>query len=279
MSSKIIGSTAGAIKLIDDETKELRIRAEAGKIGEGSRPRSILDLPLRIGDKTIGVFELVREAKAALGDDEKQLLETMASQAAIAIENARLFEDTQRVYYETLKSLASALEARDDYTRGHSERVAELSRNIALNLGLPEKEIATTYNAALLHDIGKIGIRDEVLLAPRKLTDQEMAAIKKHPSFGNTILMPLKFLGEIREFVRYHHERWDGSGYPDGRVGDEIPLASRIIAVADTFDAMTSNRPYRSALSRGTAIDEIRNSAGTQFDPRVVDAFLTIVTA
>ncbi|MBW2277869.1 MAG: GAF domain-containing protein [Deltaproteobacteria bacterium] len=278
MSSKIIGSTAGAIKLIDEETKELRIRAEAGKFGEGSRPRTILDLPLRIGDKTIGVFELVREAKAALGDDERQLLETMASQAAIAIENARLFEDTQRVYYETLKSLAGALEARDDYTRGHSERVADMSKSIAVNLGLPDKDISTTYNAALLHDIGKIGIRDEVLLAPRKLTEQEMATIKKHPAFGNTILMPLKFLGEIREFVRFHHERWDGSGYPDGRSGVDIPLASRIIAVADTFDAMTSNRPYRTALGRDTAITEIKSSAGTQFDPEVVTAFLRIVT-
>jgi GAF domain-containing protein len=279
MSSKIIGSTAGAIKLIDEESKELRIRAEAGKLGEGSRPRSVLDLPLRIGEKTIGVFELVREAKEALDDDERQLLETMASQAAIAIENARLFENTQRVYYETLRSLASALEARDDYTRGHSERVAEMSKNIAEILELPERDVKKIHNAALLHDIGKIGIRDEVLLAPRKLTAEEMEAIQKHPSFGNTILLPLKFLGEIREYVRYHHERWDGSGYPDGRSGEQIPLASRIIAVADTFDAMTSNRPYRAALARDTAIEEIRSSAGTQFDPQVVDAFVSIVNA
>ncbi|HUT79452.1 MAG TPA: GAF domain-containing protein, partial [Polyangia bacterium] len=279
MSGKIVGSTASAIKLIDEESKELRIRAEEGRIGDRSRASTVLDLPLKIGDKTIGVFELVREAKQALGGDERQLLETMASQAAIAIENARLFEDTQRVYYETLKSLASALEARDDYTRGHSERVAEISREIATRLGMAKGEIDTIYQAALLHDIGKIGIRDEVLLAPRRLTPEELTIIQKHPTFGNTILLPLKFLGEIREFVRFHHERWDGSGYPEGRMGEDIPLASRIIAVADTYDAMTSTRPYRSALSRDTAVGEIRRSAGSQFDPIVVSTFLTFIEA
>jgi GAF domain-containing protein len=279
MSGKIVGSTASAIKLIDEESKELMIRAEEGKVGDLSRSRTVLDLPLKIGDKTIGVFELVREAKQALGGDERQLLETMASQAAIAIENARLFEDTQRVYYETLKSLASALEARDDYTRGHSERVAEISREIATRLGMAKGEIDTIYQAALLHDIGKIGIRDEVLLAPRRLNPEELAIIQKHPTFGNTILLPLKFLGEIREYVRFHHERWDGSGYPDGRQGEDIPLASRIIAVADTYDAMTSTRPYRSALSKDTAVGEIRRSAGSQFDPIVVSTFLGFIEA
>ncbi len=279
MTSTIVGSAAGAIKLIDDETEELRTRAESGVMSEVSSSWSVFDMPLKIGDKTIGVFELVRDAKERIGREEKQMLETMASQAAIAIENARLFEDTQRIYYETLKSLASALEARDDYTRGHSERVATLSKNIAGTLGLPELERSTIYNAALLHDIGKIGIRDEVLLAPRRLTRDEMAIIQKHPSFGNTILMPLKFLGEIREYVRHHHERWDGSGYPDKRKGDEIPLASRIIAVADTYDAMTSNRPYRDQLTKETAVSEITQAAGTQFDPDVVSAFLKVIPA
>ncbi len=276
MASQIVGSTAGAIKLLDEESMEMRIRAEEGKIGESSRPRAVLDLPLKIGERTIGVFELMRGAKESLSQEDQQLLETMASQAAIAIENARLFEDTQRVYYETLKSLASALEARDDYTRGHSERVASVSRKIAEELGLLQPEIDSIHQAALLHDIGKIGIRDEVLLAPRKLSDEEMSIIQQHPSFGNTILMPLKFLGEIREFVRFHHERWDGTGYPDGLKGEKIPLASRIIAVADTFDAMTSNRPYRGAMDRETAIGIIEESSGSQFDPRVVEAFLRV---
>jgi putative nucleotidyltransferase with HDIG domain len=277
MTSRIVGSTAGAIKLIDEETKELKIRAESGVMSDVSASWSVFDLPLTIGDKTIGVFELVRKASEGLGDDERKMLETMASQAAIAIENARLFENTQRIYYETLKSLASALEAKDDYTRGHSERVAELSKKIARKLGLDDREIMSIYNAALLHDIGKIGIRDEVLLAPRKLTEEERRIIQKHPAYGNTILLPLKFLGEIREYVRYHHERWDGTGYPDGYRGLDIPLASRIIAVADTYDAMTSDRPYRDQISKENAIKEIKASAGIQFDPAVVDAFMQVM--
>jgi putative methionine-R-sulfoxide reductase with GAF domain len=279
MTSRIVGCTAGAIRLIDDETKEMSTRAQSGRQAEGSGIRAVVDLPLCIGDRTIGIFELVREAKGALGTDERQMLETMASQAAIAIENARLFETTQRIYYETLKSLAQALEARDDYTRGHSERVAVMSRDIATQLALSDREVDTIYNAALLHDIGKIGIRDEVLLAPRSLTPEERAIIEQHPAFGNSILTPLKFLGEIRTYVRHHHERWDGSGYPDGRKAEDIPLASRIIAVADTYDAMTSTRPYRNALSREVALHEIQKSSGVQFDPIVVTGFLKVVSA
>lgn len=277
MTSAIIGSTAGAIKLIDEETKELKTRAEAGTISEITDSWSIYDLPLKIGDKTIGVFELVRKASETLGPEEQQLLETMASQAAIAIENARLFENTQRIYYETLKSLASALEARDDYTRGHSERVASLAQKIAKNMGLGKNEQLAIFNAALLHDIGKIGIRDEILLAPRKLTETELATIEQHPTFGNTILTPLKFLGQIRSYVKHHHERWDGNGYPDRCKGEEIPLASRIIAVADAFDAMTSQRPYREQKQSNAAIQEIEECAGSQFDPEVVASFVKIV--
>ncbi|MCU0663416.1 MAG: GAF domain-containing protein [Myxococcota bacterium] len=277
MTSKIVGSASGAIKLIDQESKELKVRAMAGSTAEVSSSFSVFDFPLVIGDKTIGVFEFVKRASTGIGESERQMLETMASQAAIAIENARLFESTQRIYYETLRSLAHALEARDDYTRGHSERVAVLAQRIGQKLGFGERDIHTLFNAALLHDIGKIGIRDEVLLAPRRLSQEEMETIRKHPAFGNAILMPLKFLGDIRDWVRFHHERWDGTGYPDGRRGDAIPLASRIIAVADTYDAMTSTRPYREALSGQTAITEIRKKSGLQFDPKVVDAFLTVI--
>jgi GAF domain-containing protein len=277
MTSKIVGSVSGAIKLIDQETKELKVRAKAGSMADISSTFSVFDFPLVIGEKTIGVFELVKRATTGLGEQERQMLETMASQAAIAIENARLFENTQRIYYETLKSLAQALEARDDYTRGHSERVATLSHRIGQRLGFGDRDTTTLYNAALLHDIGKIGIRDELLLAPRGLSEDEMETVRKHPTFGNAILMPLKFLGDIRDWVRHHHERWDGGGYPDGRRGEDIPLASRIIAVADAFDAMTSTRPYREALSEQRAIAEIRKSSGSQFDPKVVEAFLEVI--
>ena len=281
----ILGATAeiaecseGAIKLIDMESKELRVMAHAGDRG-GSGPTWRYDLPLKIGERTIGVFELVRAAGEELNDGERQMLETLASQAAIAIENARLFENTQRIYCDTLKSLARALEARDDYTRGHSERVARLAQDTAQAMDLDDKTCKLIFNSALLHDIGKIGVRDEILLKPRALTEEEMNIIRKHPSFGNVILGPLKFMGEVSELVRSHHERWDGSGYPNGLIAEDIPLPSRIIGVCDTYDAMTSNRPYRDAMTHDEAIRLIKEEAGKQLDPDVVQTFLEVVEA
>jgi len=277
MTSDIVESSAGAIKLIDEETKELKTRAKAGIKQEDSGQYLKYDLPLKVGEKTVGVFELIRDATEEMDEGEKQMLETLASQAAIAIENARLFEDTQRIYYETLKSLAKALEARDDYTRGHSERVAQLSLEIAREMKLEEEECNIIFNSALLHDIGKIGVRDAVLLKPRKLSSDEMEIIRKHPTYSNTILGPLKFLGRVSELVKYHHERWDGSGYPMGLKGMDIPLPSRIIGVADAFDAMTSTRPYRKAMSEEDAFKEIRKQSDVQFDPDVVNAFFRVI--
>ncbi len=280
MSGEIVRSSSGAIKLLDEETHELRVAARAGAIVDDLEGASYrYGLPLRIGDRTIGVFELARLANEQLGDDEKKLLETLASQAAIAIENARLFEDTQRVYYATLKSLAQALEARDEYTRGHSERVADLALVLARGLGLPEERCRLVHDAALLHDIGKIGVRDDVLLAPRKLSELELSVIRQHPAYGSMILGPLKFLGEVSRIVRFHHERWDGTGYPDGLAGEAIPLEARIIAVADCYDAMTSTRPYRSARSHDDALEEIARFSGVHFDPAVAGAFVAAIGA
>jgi len=277
MSSEIVESSTGAIKLIDQETKELKVAAQAGMLHDNGAPLQTYDLPLKIGERTIGVFEVVREATMGLGQADQQLLETLAAQAAIAIENARLFEDTQRVYYETLKSLAKALEARDDYTRGHSERVANLALAIAHQMAMTDEECNLIYNSALLHDIGKIGVRDSILLKPRKLSDEEFAIIRRHPAFGNAILGPLKFLGQVADLVKHHHERWDGSGYPDRLVGQAIPLPSRVIAVADAYDAMTSSRPYREAMSQTEAIEELERESGRQMDSNVVDAFLAVI--
>ena len=274
-TAEISECSVGAIKLIDMESKELRVMAHAGD-PEPAGPNWRYDVPLRIGDRTIGVFELVRKAGEELSDGERKMLETLASQAAIAIENARLFEHTQRVYFDTLQALARALEARDDYTRGHSERVASLAKDTARAMELEDKTCDLIFNSALLHDIGKIGVRDAILLKPRKLTEEEMDVIRKHPSFGNAILGPLKFLGEVAELVGFHHERWDGSGYPSGIEGEDIPLPSRIIAVCDTYDAMTSDRPYRDALSHEEARGLIEKESGRQLDPEVVTIFLEV---
>ncbi len=276
MSAEIVAGSASAIKLVDRETQEIRVMARAGTAIESD---SLLryDLPLMIGSRTIGVFELMRQANEHLGEAERTMLETLGSQAAIAIENARLFENAQRTYYETLKSLARALEARDDYTRGHSERVAGLSVAIADELGLDKETRHLVYNSALLHDIGKIGVRDAILLKPQPLSLEETAVIHNHPTYGNAILRPLKFLTEVSEAVKHHHERWDGGGYPSGLRGEEIPLVSRIIAVADAYDAMTSSRPYREPRSHAEAVAEIERGAGGQLDPGVVAAFLTVI--
>jgi len=269
MTREIIRTSTATIKLLDEDSHEMRVRASAGA-GTGGDAR--IELPLQVGDRIIGIFELGTEN--GLADDERRLLETLASQAAVAIENARLFEDTQRNYYETLRSLASALEARDAYTRGHSERVASLSVGIARELGLPEDEQKEIFSAAMLHDIGKIGVRDAILLKPDSLTEAEMDAIRSHPALGDTILGPLKFLGRVATYVKHHHERWDGQGYPDHLAADEIPLPSRIVAVADAYDALTSDRPYRDRMTPEQALAEIRENAGCQFDPRAVGALV-----
>jgi putative nucleotidyltransferase with HDIG domain len=260
---------------LEHNTLKMRLE-ELESSNRSANSAAIIEFPLRQGEKQLGVFELICRSNEAAGKEAEEFVETFASQTAIAIENTRLFEDTQQIYYEILRSLSRALEARDDYTRGHSERVADISKQIAAEMDLDNATRQALYNAALLHDIGKIGIRDEVLLAPRKLTASEMSVIHEHAVFGNTILMPLKFLGQIRDCIRHHHERWDGTGYPDRRKGEEIPLPSRIIAVADAYDAMTSERPYRQSISRSEAINEIRSLAGQQFDPDVVTAFLRV---
>jgi GAF domain-containing protein len=278
MTREIIHSSIGAIKLIDEESAELRVRVSHGELATDVSPtREVLGVPLRIGDRTIGQFEIARDDEGSFSEEERRLLETLASQAAIAIENARLFENTQRTYFETIRSLAQALEARDAYTKGHSERVMRYALRVASVLGIPEDERRIIGHASLLHDIGKIGIADAVLNKAMALTPEDRALIEKHPIYGDTIIGPLRFLDKVQGLVRHHHERYDGTGYPEKLKGTTIPRGARIIAVADSFDAMTSRRPYRAPLPLEVAADEIRRGAGTQFDPVVVTAFLELL--
>lgn len=221
----------------------------------------------------VGVLDAESPRVGAFNLDSLTVFETFAHQIAVALENARLHANNRRAFYQTIRALAQVLEARDSYTRGHSERVARYARGIGEALGLDRKTLQVLEQASLLHDIGKIGVRDSVLNKPGDLTDEERLAIKRHPTIGDDILHPVAFLREALDIVRHHHEHWDGSGYPGGLRGEEIPLVARIVAVADAYDAMTSNRPYRRALPRDTAIAEIRRWAGIQFDPNVVEAF------
>ncbi|PRX23143.1 putative nucleotidyltransferase with HDIG domain [Orenia metallireducens] len=168
------------------------------------------------------------------------------------------------------------LELYDDYTRSHSENVAKLAKKIAIELGLSQQDLAKTYYAGLLHDIGKILIPNEILNKPDRLTDREYQIIKKHPVLGYRISNKYPELKEIARLILYHHERWNGKGYPQGLVGDEIPLISQVLAVADAWDAMTSKRPYHNPLSKELALKEIKDNRGSQFAPKVVDTFLMI---
>jgi HD-GYP domain-containing protein (c-di-GMP phosphodiesterase class II) len=222
--------------------------------------------------------------------DEFDFLAALSSDVAMAIQNAQLIEDLRKeveknkvLFINTTLSLASAIEAKDRYTRGHTERVTTFALKIAEELNnkgivsLSKKFFDDLYISGLLHDIGKIGVPEQILSKETKLTDEEFAQIKMHPARGAEILKTLPEFEESLKGVKYHHERYDGKGYPEGLKGEEIPLIAAIVAVADTYDAMTSDRTYRKALSRDFAISEIEKNIGIQFNPMVAQAFLEVL--
>lgn len=186
-------------------------------------------------------------------------------------------KDVEESYKITLEALVTALDAREHETRAHSQRVREYTLTLARRMGLANEELIQVGRGALLHDVGKIGVRDSILLKPDKLNDEEWEEMKKHPRIGYDILRSIGFLSPAAEIVLCHQERWDGKGYPAGLAGRDIPLGARIFAVADTLDAMTSDRPYRRALAFDAALREIRACSGTQFDPEIAEVFLSIV--
>jgi putative nucleotidyltransferase with HDIG domain len=183
----------------------------------------------------------------------------------------------EKTHFETIMAFSDALEARDQYTAGHSRRVMEYSKSIGERMRLDKQDIEDLKKSALLHDIGKIGIPDTILKKQGKLTDEEYAIIKSHPETGTAILKNIKSFKHLVPAVFHHHEQFDGEGYPNGIKGKEIPLYARIIAITDTFDAMTSSRSYRNALSFRTALSELERRKGTQFDPDIADIFIEIL--
>jgi HD-GYP domain-containing protein (c-di-GMP phosphodiesterase class II) len=237
------------------------------------RIKQLLIIPIIVEDKVIGVINL---ENTSLNSDTIDLLRSFSEGAAIAINNARLYQKIQDSYFEITKALAQAIEAKDPYTHGHSARVVELTALIAQKLDLPEEEKELLKYAAMLHDIGKIGVRGIVLNNSKSLTVKEYDEIKKHPLVGESIIQPIELLQPIRPLIRHHHEWFNGKGYPDGLSGENIPLGARILAVADAYDAMKSDRPYRKALTEETAIRELKRGSGTQFDPKIVEIFSEI---
>ncbi len=204
---------------------------------------------------------------------EGKLFSIFAGQSAVAIQNARLHQDLIRNYFDSVRALVAAIDAKDPYTRGHSENVMKYSVFIASRLGLEAKEKENVKLAGLLHDIVKIGTDTEILRKMGELTEEDRGQIQKHPEVGVNIISAVEHLAPLHPIILHHHERFDGKGYPVGLKGEAIPLGARIIAVADAFDAMTSARPYRPAKTKELAIAEMRRESGFQFDPRILDAF------
>jgi putative nucleotidyltransferase with HDIG domain len=205
------------------------------------------------------------------------MLETMGNSFAIALQNAALYRQLQASYVATIEALVSAIEAKDTYTRGHTARVAKYARAVAVELGLDREQLQQVDYGAALHDVGKIGIYEHVLNKRGGLSDDELALMRSHPTVGDRILARIEFLSEARLAVRYHHERIDGSGYPDGLKGAQIPLIAKIVAVADAFDAMTTTRSYQDPIGPDEALRQLESKSGSQFDSEVAGAFVRLV--
>lgn len=235
---------------------------------------SFMAVPLRVQNRLIGSVAVASfTASKRFDEGQRKLLSIIGSRAAAAIENARLYEDLQATFQQTIEGLAKAIDKMDRYTAGHSDRVALYAVHLAERLGLPPNEVEIVRQSALMHDIGKIGCVLN-LNKPGKLTNDEYEVFKQHPAIGRDILDPIKFLHPLLPGVYLHHERWDGRGYPLKLRGPDIPLLARIISVADTYDAMTSDRSYRRALPHEVSVAEIERCAGSQFDPDVAGSFI-----
>jgi HD-GYP domain-containing protein (c-di-GMP phosphodiesterase class II) len=245
---------------------------------------------LKLKGRTVGMLNAYSYTKGAkFSEGQRKMLYVLGSRAAVSIENARLYESLvdaneelihanvslEENFQQTIIGFARALEESDRYTRGHSERVSTYARLIAVGMRLPSQEIETVVKAGLLHDVGKIGIRNDRLNKPGKLTPEELAMFRSHPAKGKRILEPIPFMRDLVPGCYCHHEAWDGSGYPQGLSSEKIPVIGRIVAVADAYDAMTTDRAYRKALPHVIACGEMERCSGTQFDPEIVRVFLS----
>ncbi|HJK91018.1 MAG TPA: response regulator [Polyangiaceae bacterium LLY-WYZ-15_(1-7)] len=265
-----------------DEDRPLRVHgrdtfAFFQEAPENPEPNSLVVTRLRIRGEIIGFLGAISYTRGRRFDEgQRKLLSIVSNRASAAIENARLYEDLQSTFRQTIRGLASAIDKMDRYTAGHSERVAGYAQVLAIKLGLGEEKQEIVRQSALMHDIGKIGCVMN-LNKPGKLSQEEYDVFKKHPDFGRDILEPISFLHPLIPGVHLHHERWDGVGYPLGLKGQEIPIIARIISVADTYDAMTSDRAYRKALPHEVAVSEIERCSGSQFDPDVAHPFVEAI--
>ncbi|UCF81335.1 MAG: GAF domain-containing protein [Acidobacteriota bacterium] len=277
----IVGWVAlhGEPAIVNDVQKDPRWSAAVDAKAD-FETRSILSAPLRVRDRLVGVIQMVNKIGAdAFSEDDLRDLTVLADLVAIALENARLYEEQRETFVGTATALALAIESRDKYTGGHTKRVLDFAYAAGRRLGLEGEELENLKLSAILHDIGKIGIPDNVLNKPGSLTEEEFKVMKRHPKIGGTIMSKIPFLENILDGMRYHHETLDGKGYPYGLRGEDIPLQARIVAVADAFDAMTSNRPYHDGRPVAEAVAELRRCSGTQFDADAVEALAAALEA
>lgn len=263
----------GGAVIIDDVAGDSRFAADVDRL-TGYHTRTMIVAPVATRDRLWGVLQVLNKQDGNFTDDDLELVQALANQVAIAIENASIYQEMRLTFLGVTTALADALEKRDPYTGGHTRRVHEYSVTIARRLGLPEEEMDTLRLAAILHDVGKIGVSDQVLRKPGRLDEEEFAEMCRHPEVGGEIIGHLPQLTKVMPGVLYHHEQFNGNGYPAQLCGEAIPEVARIIAVADAFDAMTSDRPYRKALPLDAAFAELQKFSGRQFDPRMVAAFM-----
>ncbi len=235
---------------------------------------SYIRMPIVVKGEGVGVLCMGAKRRAAFTPEDVSTIEKLAFQVGVALENARLLEDLEELFIGTVRTLSNAIDAKSPWTKGHAERVTYIAIEIGREMGLSERELKDLELAGLLHDIGKIGIYETILDKPEKLTEEELHTIREHPVKGAEILEPIRQLKRIIPAIKYHHEFYNGEGYPEGLKGEDIPLMARILAVADTVDAMGSDRPYRKGKSMDEIVTELKRCSGTQFDPEVVRAFL-----
>ena len=250
------------------------VRSDSRYVPGGLAVSSLICVPLVVKEKGLGVLNISSEKPVTYTSQHLNMLQTLASEVAVTVENARLYTDLRETFYSTVYTLAETIERRDAYTGGHTRRVMEYSLGIGKTLHLDKDLMSNLKLVSMLHDIGKIGVSDFILQKPGKLSPGEFEMMKSHAAAGGEILYNIKAFRPLVPGIRHHHERHDGTGYPDGLAGGDIPVLSRIVSVADTFDAMTSDRPYRKGLTPAIAFQELIRCSGTQFDPIMAAAFI-----
>ncbi|MBI5880140.1 MAG: GAF domain-containing protein [Chloroflexi bacterium] len=242
--------------------------------------QSLCAVALRVDDRVLGILaigEARNPARERFGSEKISLVQSLAEQASSALRRAELFEELEHTYLQTVLALARAVDAKDSYTHDHSERLAEMATAVGRVMGMSKPQLEDLRFGSILHDVGKIGVADAILQKPAALDDSERARMRRHPVIGAEILAPVPRLANAAKIVRHHHERWDGEGYPDGLAGEAIPLGARILTAVDSFSAIVDQRTYKDGRPQAEAVAELRQNAGTQFDPAVVDTFIGLL--